>query len=232
MRITNVIKDFGDFKLEIEDLSLAQGQIHGLIGGNGSGKSTLAKVMMGIIPIDKGKIDFEEISSKDVTMTFQRPYLLRDTVYHNIIYPLKLRKKEINQDEVNNWLSLFNLEEKKDSYALSLSSGQRQKLSFIRAMIFNPKIVIIDETLSNIDPDTVAKMENWILANQKKEPKTYLIISHQIGNITRLCDQVHALDNGKLIESGPTKQVLFHSKRPEIRRYMKDYALTQPDLDN
>jgi len=193
MKITNLTKQIEDFHLQIPELILAEKKIHGIIGGNGSGKSTLAKLIMGILEPDTGTIDYGTISPDNITMTFQRPYLLQESVYDNIVYPLKIRKIKYQEEDVEEWLVRFGLLDKKKRYARSLSSGERQKLSFIRAMIFQPELVIIDETFSNLDQESVEIAGKWILDNQQKRPITYIIISHQMNSITHLCDYIHEL---------------------------------------
>jgi len=193
MRITNLTKKIDDFHLRIPELIIEEKKIHGIIGGNGSGKSTLAKLIMGILEPDAGMIDYGTIPTDKITMTFQRPYLLQESVYDNIVYPLKIRKIKPKEEEIDEWLVRFGLQEKKRRYARSLSSGERQKLSFIRAMIFRPELVIIDETFSNLDQESVEVAEKWILENQQKQPITYIIISHQMNSITHLCDYIHEL---------------------------------------
>ena len=91
MKITNLEKSMGNFKLEIEHLDIKQGMIHGIIGHNGCGKSVLLKLIMGIMEKDSGIIDYEGMSLNKVTLMNQRPYLLHDTVYNNVVYPLKIR---------------------------------------------------------------------------------------------------------------------------------------------
>ena len=92
MKIIDVEKKIGDFRLQIDQFEIEEGEIHGFIGSNGSGKTTLAKIIMDVLKPDKGKIDYGNLKMTDITMTSQRPYLLHDTVYENIVYPLKIRK--------------------------------------------------------------------------------------------------------------------------------------------
>ena len=88
MKIFNLRKQMGDFCLQIDRMELAPGVVHGLVGSNGCGKSTLSKLIMGILTPDGGRIDYEGLTPRDLTMTSQKPYLLHDTVYQNLIYPL------------------------------------------------------------------------------------------------------------------------------------------------
>lgn len=91
MKISKLQKKMGQFTLQIEELYLESGKVHGLIGTNGCGKTTLSKLIQGILVPDGGRIDYEGLTPRDITMTTQRPYLLHDTVYQNLIYPLKIR---------------------------------------------------------------------------------------------------------------------------------------------
>ena len=128
MRITDLEKQVGDFSLHIKDLEIEEGHIYGFIGGNGSGKTTAAKLIMDILKPDKGKISYEGMELKDITMTAQRPYLLHSSVYENLIYPLKIRKRKPDREKTDRLLEEFGLLDKKNQYARSLSSGEQQRL--------------------------------------------------------------------------------------------------------
>lgn len=225
MRITDLEKKIGDFSLKISSLNLEEGVIHGFIGGNGCGKTTLAKLLMGILPADGGVIDFGNLTPTDMTMTSQRPYLLHTSVYENIVYPLRLRKTKINEKKVDELLLTFGLLGKKNQYAKSLSSGERQKVSLIRALIFNPKLVIIDETLSNLDMESAELFEQMILDLQKENPRTFILISHQLPHLYKMCDHVHFFSKGRLVESGTADEIFLTSKNEIVRNYMKTQVI-------
>lgn len=220
MKITRIEKKFIDFQLSINNFNIEKKKIHGIIGGNGSGKTLLAKLIMGILEPDRGYIDYEGWNKRDITMTAQKPYLLHQSVYENIIYPLKLRKITPNEEEIDEWLYKYGLYEKKKQYARSLSSGEIQKLSFIRAVIFKPKLLIIDETFSNMDYEAVLVSKKWIIKKQEYSPITYMIISHQINQIFDLCENVHVIHKGSILESGNCHNVLLHSKNPVVAQYI------------
>lgn len=220
MRITNLEKRIGEFQLSIPHMELEQGKVHGLIGSNGSGKTTLAKMLMQIYEADQGNIDYEGISLKDCTMITQRPYLLHKSVYENLIYPLRIRKMKPDEVYIEQLLTKCGLQGKQKQYARSLSSGERQKLAFARALIFSPKLILIDETFSNMDPDSVRLFEQMILERQKENPVTWVIISHQLVHISKICDQVHFMENGKLIASGSAEEILMHPTNERVCRFL------------
>lgn len=220
MKISNLEKQMGDFKLHIDRMNLEPGLVHGLVGSNGCGKTTLSKLIMGILTPDGGVIDYEGLSFRDITMTSQKPYLLHDTVYQNLIYPLKLRGIRPDEEETERWLCRCGLQDKKRQFARSLSSGEQQKLSFIRALIFHPKLVIVDETLSNLDPDSAQLFEELILEQQRTQPITWITISHQLVHIKKICDRVHFMEKGTQLAEGTPEEILLHPSHPSIREFL------------
>ena len=220
MKITDLKKQKGSFWLNVTDATFESGKVHGIIGSNGSGKTTLSKIIMGTLPYDSGNIDYEGLTPRDITMTGQRPYLMHTNVYNNLVYPLKVRKQPIDEALVDYWLEKAGLQDKKKQYALSLSSGEQQKLSFIRALIFKPKLVIVDETLSNLDPDSADLFERLILEQQQKDPITWITISHQLVHIKKICDVVHFMDKGNIIESDTPYNMLMQPKNEVVIKYL------------
>lgn len=112
MKIIELEKELGDFHMKIEKLSIETGKIHGIIGGNGCGKTTLCKLIMGILEADKGRIDWEGIDPKRITMTAQRPYFIQSSVYENICYPLKIRHEKPDEALIDWWLEQCGLLQK------------------------------------------------------------------------------------------------------------------------
>ncbi len=216
MIITNLQKQRGELFINIEHLELENGKIHGLFGGNGCGKSSLSKMLIGDIALDSGHIDYGGIQASEITLMPQRPYMLQRSVYENIIYPLQIRNLPIDDDSINIYLERAGLTNKKHQYARTLSSGEQQKISFIRALIFKPRFIIIDETLSNLDIDSLNIFLQWILDWQQELKATWLIISHQMNQLKRICDTVHYMRKGRMITSGPLEQVLQQIDSIEI----------------
>ena len=200
MKITDLEKSVGNFNLKIDDLYIQPGLIHGLAGHNGCGKTVLLKLMMGILETDSGKIDLEGMDRQNMTMMSQRPYLLTGSVYDNIIYPLKLRKLKPDKAKIDGLLERTGLMAQKNQYARSLSSGERQKLSFLRAIIFEPEFIIMDETLSNLDPESERTIVEIIKEIQQMRPVTWLMVSHGQDVREELCDIIHYMEKGRITD--------------------------------
>ena len=200
MKITDLEKNIGSFNLKIDDLYIKPGLVHGLAGHNGSGKTVLLKLIMGILEADRGTIDLEGMDRKNMTMMSQRPYLLTGSVYDNIVYPLKLRKIKPDEAEIDSLLERTGLLAQKNQYARSLSSGERQKLSFLRASIFEPEFIIMDETLSNLDPESERAIVEIIKEIQSERPVTWLMVSHGRDVREELCDIIHYMEKGRITD--------------------------------
>ena len=200
MRITELRKKIGKTDLYIEDLKIESGMIHGLVGPNGCGKTTLLKLIMGITEPDSGSIDYEGLKPSDITMVSQRPYLMHANVYDNIVYPLKIRGERPDETMIDELLDRAGILEIKDQYAGSLSSGERQKLSFIRAIVFRPKMILMDETLSNLDADSERLFREMVMERHREDGSTWLIVSHQWDEMNELFDKVHHMEKGRIVE--------------------------------
>ena len=90
-----------------------------------------------------------------------------------------------------------------------------------RAMIFEPRLIIIDEALSNLDPESVELFEELILKVHKKNSSTWILISHQLAHIRRVCDKVHFMQKGSIIESGTTHDIFVNPENESLKEYLR-----------
>ena len=228
MKISSIHKSFGKFSLRVEELSLRPGEIYGVIGPNGCGKTTLMKIIAGLLKPDSGRIDHEGLTPRDITMVSRKPYLIHDTVERNLVYPLIIRGIKPDDGLVKSYLEIAGLWEAREEYAPGLSSGQQQKLALMRALIFSPKLVLIDEAFSNLDMESAAAFEQLILERQRSSPVTYIICAHQLSHIQRLCGYVFFMHGGRIEAQGPAGEILTRPENPKLKSYLQ-YASLKED---
>ena len=221
MKISNITKRFDNFKLDWQRTDSFEAGIYGIIGSNGCGKTTLMNIMAGLIKPDSGQVDLCGLTPRDITMLFRKPYLMHDTVYRNLVYPLRLRGIKPDKRHVDFYLHMAGLEDLAKQYAPSLSGGQQQKLAFVRAMIFSPKLILIDEAFSNMDIESIALFQGHILEAQQKSPATWIIISHQLPAIKQLCDYVYFMHDGKPEAWGSPEDILQNRANPNLLKYLQ-----------
>lgn len=227
--ISNLVKDYGQHRvLEIEELKIARGSFCGIIGPNGAGKSTLVKILGGLDEATSGKIYYDgKENSKDayqnMTVVFQKPYLLRGTVFYNIAYPLMLRKvakKEI-ETRVRHLAEEMAMEDLLHRKAWTLSGGEAQKVALARALVFKPALLLLDEPTANIDPASMAVMESMMKQANEKEGTTILLVTHHIQQAKRLCKDIVFMDKGKVEEFGEAREVIFSSRNIKTKRFIE-----------
>lgn len=200
--IKNLKKYYKDkLILDIPYLKIKKNEITGIVGENGCGKSTLLNIISGIDQNFSGKIYYNDKElnneiSKKITLVFQKPRLLNSVVYKNLSYPLSLRKikKEDKKNEIEKMLKLLEIENLKDKKATKLSGGEQQKVALARALIFKPKLLMLDEATSNIDCDYKKTIEKIIVNYNTNENNTIILVSHDKEQIKSLCDNVIFLD--------------------------------------
>ncbi|NLV75987.1 MAG: ATP-binding cassette domain-containing protein [Tissierellia bacterium] len=205
--LVNDVRKFYSNKLvlNIDKLRFPKGKITGIIGPNGSGKTTLLNIIGGLDREYTGQVIYDGKALtqgiyRNMTLVTQKPYLFRRKVYENIEYPLKIRKvnKQERIKKVQDIIKRFEIEELQDKKAHLLSGGESQKVSLARALVFEPKLLLLDEPTSNIDPESIKIMEREILGFNEETKGTVLIVTHNIEQSKRLCDDVIYLEEGKV----------------------------------
>ncbi|MFA5635210.1 MAG: ABC transporter ATP-binding protein [Anaerovoracaceae bacterium] len=233
IRIEKVKKIYGNRTvLDIEELFVKEGSLLGVIGPNGAGKSTLLNIIAGIERQTEGRLYYgekrsETIPYREITMVFQSPYLLHTTAEKNISYPLKLRGWQddaINRrvEELTEELGLVRLRKQK---AWTLSAGEMQKVALARALSFRPKLLLLDEPTANIDPATTGELERMMKKINEEEGTTIIIITHNLSQAKRLCQNTALLHKGKLVEAGPASVLLKEPQNPLTKAFINGELL-------
>lgn len=216
-----LIKRFGGMVvLDGVSLEVEAGRIHGIIGPNGAGKTTLFNVINGIYAANGGRVIFK---GKDITnwkvnyiaalglgRTFQVARVFNEmTVLDNMIVPMvpKAIARREAEDRALELLELAGLLDVKDQVAIEISGGQKKLLEFVRTMMFDPDLVLLDEPFGGINPVLVDRLSDIVLELNSARGKTFLLISHEMPSVMRLCGTVTVLAAGKTIARGRPEQV-------------------------
>jgi len=238
--VENVIMDILDVKkafagvqaLNGVSFSVPERSIFGLIGPNGAGKTTLINVINGVYKPDGGEIRFGafrlndmeiyDIAQLGISRTFQVARIFRRmSVLENVVAPTIFLKEnsEKVKTRVMALLDFVGLAGKKDQYALELSGGQQKLLEFARALVTEPKLVLMDEPFAGVHPEIKAQLiDNVKELNQKG--KTFIIVSHDMRSISDLCTHVVVLNFGEKLTEGPPEIVLMDEQ--VIEAYLGD----------
>jgi polar amino acid transport system ATP-binding protein len=236
LRLEGIHKSFG--KLEVLggiDLAVAEHEVVCLIGASGSGKSTLLRCVNLLEPVDEGRVviegrdvgeagvDVNEIRRR-IGIVFQSFNLFPHmSVLRNItlgpVEGLGLSKREAvaRADEL---LVRFGLADKRDDYPDRLSGGQQQRVAIVRALAMQPKLMLLDEVTSALDPELVAEVLNVIreLANGGM---TMLIATHEMGFAKDIADRVVFLDAGRILEEGPPERIFTEPENERTRAFLQ-----------
>lgn len=208
LEVFGVKKKYGDhLVLDLEHLAIEPGAITGITGPNGCGKSTFLNIASGIdrdfegrLVYDGRALDRQMIQS--MAYVFQKPYLFKRTVRENIAYPLKLRGVPAQERErrVQALLERLEIEDLADKRADRLSGGESQKVALARALVFEPRLLLLDEPTASIDPESIGILEREIVNFNKDTGATIVIVTHNLEQSKRLCQNVLYLERGKVVE--------------------------------
>lgn len=212
-------------------LDIEKGKVYGLIGANESGKTSLCNIIRGFIPeLYRGKLKgevliegkkIEEYSMGDLSTiigySFQNPFTqisgVKDTVYEEIAYGMENigvpRDKMI--DRVNELIKLFHLEKLVDKNPYELSGGQKQRVALASMLALDPEIIIMDEPTSQLDPKGTEDIFE-IIQFMKNKGKTIILVEHKIDLVASYCEYIFLMNNGKLVMSGPVREILTNPK--------------------
>lgn len=231
VRFENLKKSYdGKTVLNIENGVIRKGRRTAIIGPNGAGKSTFLKIIAGIEKADQGSIWYggqTHFSQKDMTLVFQKPYLLSTTVEKNIAYPMKLRglDEQTIEERITKLTEALNLTQFRKTKAWKLSGGETQKVALARALAFQPKLLLLDEPTANIDPVTTGEIEQLLMKIGEKQETSIVLITHNLAQARRTCNDVMMFHDGKLIESGTCDDVLKRPKKEETARFISGELL-------
>jgi polar amino acid transport system ATP-binding protein len=235
LECADVRKVFGA-SVVLDDLSLSvdEHQVVALIGASGSGKSTLLRCVNLLTGVDDGtiRLDGEDITDpradpdtvrQRIGMVFQSYNLFPHmTVLDNItLAPVRVHKRsrEEARAQAMEWLGRVGLADKAGAYPDGLSGGQQQRVAIVRTLVNNPRLLLLDEVTSALDPELVGEVLTMI-RDLKADGMTMILATHEMGFARQIADQVVFLDGGRVLETGPPDQVLGDPTQPRTRQFL------------
>jgi len=236
LELQNVRKAFGaEVVLNNLSLQVPEHTATVLIGASGSGKSTLLRCINLLETIDDGQIflDGQEITDpaikvdevrRKLGMVFQSFNLFpHKTVLENItLAPIKVQNKSVDEarEIATKLLSRFDLADKSDQYPDRLSGGQQQRVAIIRSLAINPRLLLLDEITSALDPVLVNEVLS-IVRDLKQDGMTMVLATHEMGFATQVADEVCFLESGNILERGSAEQVLKNPTNQKTQDFLK-----------
>ena len=233
VELEEVYKNYENLQV-LKDITarIKKGTSTALVGPTGSGKTVLLRLIDLLEKPSSGTIYFEgtNVNESDNTrleirrqigMVFQKPLVFKTSVYENIAYGLKIRGKKENMNQrVKELLELIGLSGYENRNALKLSGGETQRLALARAMITEPKLLLLDEPTANLDPLSKKKLEELILKINRESETTILMTTHDLLQGQRLANHMIILNNGQILQSGTADKVF----RKPINKFVADFV--------
>ena len=224
LKVKNVTKYYGNFKA-VDNLSfeVKPGEIFGLLGVNGAGKTTTFRMIMGLLDMTEGsitldgkKIDYD-VTDEIGFLTEERSLLTKLTVKEQCIYYgiLKGMKEEEIIKRTKELLEKFEISEYLDKKIKELSKGNQQKVQFITAILNNPKLLILDEPFSGLDPFNVELFKKQIVEMSEKG-SMIIFSSHRMEHVELFCKKLVVLLNGKAVLEGELKKIKEQYRKKNI----------------
>ena len=214
IKFEHVTKKY-DEKVVIEDLSfqVAEGETLAIVGFSGTGKSTALKIISGLVKADSGMV---HLASQNMSMVFQYSALFDSlNIYENVAFAFHERddlkhkyQEEQIQQIVSEKLRLVGLQNIEELFPSELSGGMQKRVSFARAIVTNPKIILYDEPTAGLDPVSSTVIEDYIIRLKQELKAASIVVTHQMSTIKRTADRVIMLYEGKIVWQGTPEELL------------------------
>jgi len=238
IKLEKVTKEYGAYDKKVLGLdkvsfSIKEGEIVCVLGQSGSGKSTLLRVLAYLESVEGGHIDFdrEEVSYGYVSQSYALwPHL---TVLENLVLAPSLEKKQkisTLKEEALNLLGRFGLEKYAQSYPSQLSGGQKQRVALLRTIIKKPKVLLLDEITSALDPELTKSILDLVRA-LSKDGYTMIIVTHHMSFALSIADRVLFLKDGELVADQSSADFFMNQKNEEIRSFILDIAKKDENIE-
>ncbi|NLF77843.1 MAG: phosphate ABC transporter ATP-binding protein [Chloroflexi bacterium] len=231
--LSNLVHRYGERTvLQIGSLHIDPGEIFALVGPSGAGKSTLLRLLglleapsQGHLTLQLNGQSFTYATAsiaerRQVVMVFQRPVLMSLGVRANVAIGLRIRGERDYHERVEQALARVALSHLSDAKAHTLSGGEMQRVAVARALVLEPKVLLLDEPTANLDPYNVRIIEDLIREQHQTYGTTIILVTHNVFQARRLATRVALLLDGGLVEVGPTAQLFDSPRDPRTAQFM------------
>src|SRR5215203_5675586 len=222
LETTKLVKRYND-RTVVDQVSfvLAQEEIVGLLGRNGAGKTTTFRMILGMVTPDSGAVAFDGYDITHLPM-YQRArrgigYLPQErsdfrrlTVWDNLMAILETRRisKTDRRKRATRLLEQYGLIKQKDQQAWTLSGGERRKMEIARALVTDPKLILLDEPFSGVDPIAVEDLQREVIRLKKEFGKSVLITDHNVAQTLSVCDRALIINDGRVFKEGTPREII------------------------
>lgn len=224
LQVNHIVKQYAD-KTAVNGLSfdVEQGEIYGLLGANGAGKTTTMRMVLGLIYPDSGSILYNgKAFNKELERIFgylpeERGLYPKVKVSEQLIYLAQLRgmsRKDADKN-LKYWLERFGVPENYNKKIEELSKGNQQKIGFIASILHNPKIVIMDEAFSGLDPVNVEQMKETV-KELRDQGTSVLFSTHRMEHVEELCRNISILQRGEAVVQGSVRELKSKYPREKV----------------
>ena len=216
-------------------LSVAKGEVVGLLGGNGAGKTTTIGMIMGLVTPSSGSVQVFGVNMVDRRyevlhrMNFESPYVdmpHRLTVRQNLDVFARLYGVEHASDRIRELAESLDLTEFIDRPAGQLSAGQKTRVALAKALINDPELLLLDEPTASLDPDTADWIRTRLETFRTRRNATILLASHNMAEVERLCDRVIIMKKGQIADQGTPDDLIRRYGRTDLEEVFLDVART------
>jgi osmoprotectant transport system ATP-binding protein len=218
------------------DLSIVKNNITVILGRSGSGKSTLLQMVNGLISPSQGtvmvfghEIDYNQVHElrRSIGYSVQGTGLFPHmTVFENIALLPKISNQDIGviTTRIEYLMNMVDLDLGfRDKYPYQLSGGEQQRVGICRAMILNPRIFLLDEAFGALDVMTRNEIHEELLILQKEEPRTIILVTHDVREAIKLADNLIIIEEGKIQQNAPPDQVLKNPANRIVEKFLREY---------
>lgn len=218
IRLEHLSKDFGGFRaVDNVSLTVQPGELFSFLGPSGCGKTTLLRMIAGFEVPNTGRIfvgdqDITDLPpyKRPVNTIFQNYSLFPHmTIFDNVAFALKIRKesKQVIKSRVREMLALVKMEDQADKYPDQISGGQKQRIAIARALINNPKVLLLDEPLAALDLKLRQHMLIELMNIHDAVGITFIYVTHDQGEAMSISDRVAVMNRGKIVQQGPPDDI-------------------------